>query len=354
MIVILETDMPTINPALKELLGWLGAFEGVQTRVYSYDGEMHSLTEVHLIGDTSAISVAALEALEGVAHVIHVTPRHPLIGRPRGGEVPSGFEYMGLSFEQDNMLLFPGLQGGGDQVYVEETMSAIASCGLHAAHLGWVEDDDAWLAPALDAAARCGMAVVAVGVRDAADIAAVRVAFDATHGEVGVLLQIEGRSQALLNAAGMQRAFPVLVRRDPNEELMEALDACERVARAGNRHIVLGLQGVRGEATEHRRANDFGSLPVLHRRSRLPVAIDASACVGARRLARDGLGDIHHATAQGIIAGANLVFVDVHPNLRDAPPGGERALSLGALPLFIQDALLVREAYLARLNSFEV
>ena len=71
------------------------------------------------------------------------------------------------------------------------------------------------------------------------------------------------------------------------------------------------------------------------------MAVDASAIVGGRWLAHDGFGDVHHMTAQGVIAGANMVFVDVHPS-----PGraGAQALGLEALGLYLEDVCLVREA----------
>ena len=45
----------------------------------------------------------------------------------------------------------------------------------------------------------------------------------------------------------------------------------------------------------------------------MPVCIDPSHSVGSREAAPDGLLDVMHVTAQGIIAGANMVLVDFHP-----------------------------------------
>jgi 3-deoxy-7-phosphoheptulonate synthase len=72
--------------------------------------------------------------------------------------------------------------------------------------------------------------------------------------------------------------------------------------------------------------------------------------VGKRLSAPDGLLDIHHATAQGLIAGANMVLVDFHPRPEEALCDGPQALTLDDLEHFIRDTQLVRDAYLQRIK----
>ncbi len=95
----------------------------------------------------------------------------------------------------------------------------------------------------------------------------------------------------------------------------------------------------------HRNFVDFCHVPVVKRLTRLPVCIDPSHSVGRKTVGPDGLLDIHHATAQGIIAGANMVLVDVHPKPAEALCDGPQALLLEELEHFVRDAQLVREAY---------
>jgi 3-deoxy-7-phosphoheptulonate synthase len=52
-----------------------------------------------------------------------------------------------------------------------------------------------------------------------------------------------------------------------------------------------------------------------------------------------------HATAQGVIAGANMVLVDFHPDPTRALVDGPQALLPGELPVFLEDVRIVREAY---------
>ena len=79
--------------------------------------------------------------------------------------------------------------------------------------------------------------------------------------------------------------------------------------------------------------------------TRLPVCIDPSHSVGRRALAPDGLLDIFHVTAQAVIAGANMVLVDLHPEPAEALCDGPQALLLDELPFFLQDIAIARRAY---------
>jgi 3-deoxy-7-phosphoheptulonate synthase len=56
-----------------------------------------------------------------------------------------------------------------------------------------------------------------------------------------------------------------------------------------------------------------------------------------------------HVTAQGVIAGANMVLVDFHPAPGQALVDGPQALLLSELPWFLEDVQIAREAYQKRL-----
>jgi 3-deoxy-7-phosphoheptulonate synthase len=90
---------------------------------------------------------------------------------------------------------------------------------------------------------------------------------------------------------------------------------------------------------------DFSHVPVVKRLTRMPVCVDPSHSVGSRERGPDGLLEIFHATAQGIIAGANMVLVDFHPAPQKALVDGPQALRLEELPIFLEDIRITREAY---------
>jgi len=82
----------------------------------------------------------------------------------------------------------------------------------------------------------------------------------------------------------------------------------------------------------------------------MPVAIDPSHSVGTRASAPDGLLDIFHVVAQGVIAGANMVLVDFHPHPARALVDGPQALLLSELRPFLDDVACSREAYERRIK----
>jgi 3-deoxy-7-phosphoheptulonate synthase len=98
----------------------------------------------------------------------------------------------------------------------------------------------------------------------------------------------------------------------------------------------------------HRNFVDFAQVPVVRRLTRMPVCIDPSHSVGSRATGPDGILDVMHATAQGVLAGANMVLVDFHPNPAKALVDGPQALRLDELPHFIADVTIARNAYLER------
>ncbi|MGA1495095.1 MAG: 3-deoxy-7-phosphoheptulonate synthase, partial [Rhodothermales bacterium] len=98
----------------------------------------------------------------------------------------------------------------------------------------------------------------------------------------------------------------------------------------------------------HRNMVDFTHVPVVKRLTRMPVCVDPSHSVGSRHSSPDGLLDVFHATAQGVIAGANMVLVDFHPKPAGALVDGPQALRMSELGWFLEDVSIAREAYLLR------
>jgi 3-deoxy-7-phosphoheptulonate synthase len=82
----------------------------------------------------------------------------------------------------------------------------------------------------------------------------------------------------------------------------------------------------------------------------MPVCIDPSHSVGTRDAGPDNILDIMHVTAQGIIAGANMVLVDFHPDPGKALVDGPQALLMKELPYFLEDIQIAREAYEKRVK----
>jgi 3-deoxy-7-phosphoheptulonate synthase len=128
--------------------------------------------------------------------------------------------------------------------------------------------------------------------------------------------------------------------------LDESLNACEYLATGGNHRIIFCLRGMKTNLGDpHRNFVDFSHVSVVHRLTRLPVGVDPSHAVGKRTVSPDGILDIQHVAAQGVVAGANMVLVDFHPKPEEALCDGPQALLLNELEPFVRDLELVRETY---------
>ena len=138
----------------------------------------------------------------------------------------------------------------------------------------------------------------------------------------------------------------MLLKRGFGITLEESLNAAEYLASEGNTRIIFGLRGMKTNMSDpHRNFVDFAHVPVIKRLTRMPVCIDPSHSVGSRDRAPDGILDIMHVTAQGVVAGANMVLVDFHPAPAKALVDGPQALTLEELPYFLEDVAIARAAY---------
>ena len=180
----------------------------------------------------------------------------------------------------------------------------------------------------------------------------IREALAAAGDPCGVMLQIGTRNTQnfeLLKAIGRQQTYPALLKRGYGISLNESLNAAEYLATEGNTRVIFCLRGMKSDGgAPHRNMVDFAHVPVIKRLTRMPVCVDPSHSVGLRAQSPDGLQDVFHAAAQGIIAGANLVLVDFHPQPKQALVDGPQALLLDELPKYLDDVAACRETYLRR------
>ena len=201
-------------------------------------------------------------------------------------------------------------------------------------------------------AGKYGIKVIAMEVTHESHVDEIRDALAKTGNPTGVMLQIGTRNTQnfeLLKLVGRQQEFPVLIKRGFGITLDESLNAAEYLATEGNRKVIFCLRGMKTNMGDpHRNFVDFAHVPAVKRLTRMPVCIDPSHSVGTRADAPDGLLDIFHVVAQGVIAGANMVLVDFHPNPAKALVDGPQALLLSELGPFLDDVALAREAYLRR------
>jgi len=288
-----------------------------------------------------------------------------ILGRRPGNDEPIRFEYRGVTFDPECFHVVAGLNAVDTREFTERTFKALKDAGQVCARMGAYKPRTSpysfqgygkqCLPYVFELAGKYGIRVVAMEVTHDEHIEEIRAALAATGEPTGVMLQIGTRNTQnfeLLKAAGSQRDFPILLKRGFGITLHESLLAAEYVASAGNRDIVFCLRGMKTQFGDpHRNLVDFAHVPVVRRLTRMPVCIDPSHSVGVRAEGPEGLGDIFHAAAQGIVAGANLVLTDIHPEPGKALVDAGQALTLEELPAFLEDCAIAREAWLKRVAA---
>ncbi len=362
MILILQPEAVPESPVFADLAERLDALPGIQWRVHQEKGAQQVLTEIYLIGQTAALEEAEMAVLPGVDRVVRVSESYRILGRHRDDGRPSEFIYNGVQFGQDTLHVLAGLCAVDTPEHVERMMRALRDNGQVCTRMGAYKPRTnpyafqghgaACLPWVFELAGKYGIRVIAMEITREAHIEEIQDALARTGHPTGVMLQIGTRNTQnfeLLKAAGRQRDMPVLLKRGFGITLDESLNAAEYLASEGNRNVIFCLRGLKSHMGDpHRNLLDFGHVPVVKRLTRMPVGIDPSHSVGTRHAGPDGILDIFHATAQGIIAGANLVLVDFHPDPAKALVDGAQALTLQELPIFLEDVRIAREAYAQR------
>ena len=363
MILILHADTNKDGPEYRQLMDFLAQLKNIQARVHDEKGSLQVLTEIYLVGDTAPLIREDMESLPCVDRVVRVSEEYRVLGRHQDDVRPTHFEYNGVRFGQDNLNVFAGLCAVDNPEHVEQMMKALQSHGQQCTRMGAYKPrtnpysfqghGKSCLPYVFELAGKYDIKVIAMEVTHDSHVTEIHEALELTGHPTGVMLQIGTRNTQnfeLLKSIGREPDFPVLLKRGFGITLEESLNAAEYLASEGNRRVVFGLRGMKTNMGDpHRNFIDFAHVPVVKRLTRMPVCIDPSHSVGTRESTPEGILDVFHVTAQGVIAGANMILVDFHPVPSKALVDGPQALRMNELGYFLDDIRIAREAYEKRL-----
>jgi 3-deoxy-7-phosphoheptulonate synthase len=359
MILILRADTDKNSEDFRELMEHLSRMNNIQTRIHDEVGVQQTLTEIYLVGDTATLQIEDMECLPCVERVVRVSEEYRVLGRHHDDDRPTHFEYNGVCFGQNNLNIFAGLCAVDTRQHVEIMMKALQERGLPCTRMGAYKPrtnpysfqghGKSCLPYVFELAGKYDIKVIAMEVTHDSHVREIHEALEQTGHPTGVMLQIGTRNTQnfeLLKSVGREPEFPVLLKRGFGITLEESINAAEYLASEGNRRVVFGLRGMKTNMGDpHRNFVDFSHVPVIKRLTRMPVCIDPSHSVGSRDASPEGILDVFHVTAQGVIAGANMVLVDFHPFPSKALVDGPQALHMDELDYFIEDIRIAREAY---------
>jgi 3-deoxy-7-phosphoheptulonate synthase len=140
--------------------------------------------------------------------------------------------------------------------------------------------------------------------------------------EYADLLQVGARNMQnfdLLRELGKIRK-PVLLKRGMSATVEEFLAAAEYILAEGNDQVILCERGIRTYETATRNTLDLSVVPLIKEMSHLPIMVDPSHATGKRAL-------VSPMALASLVAGADGVLVEVHPNPEKALSDGPQSLT---------------------------
>ena len=112
---------------------------------------------------------------------------------------------------------------------------------------------------------------------------------------------------------------PILLKRGLNATYEEWIMSAEYIMAAGNENVILCERGIRTFETYTRNTLDLQSIPVLKKKTHLPVIIDPSHATGLPWM-------VEPMTLAAIAAGADGVMIEVHNDPPKALCDGAQSL----------------------------
>lgn len=140
--------------------------------------------------------------------------------------------------------------------------------------------------------------------------------------EYADLLQVGARNMQnfdLLRELGRIRK-PILLKRGMSATVEEFLAAAEYILAEGNDQVILCERGIRTYETATRNTLDLSVVPLIKEMSHLPIMVDPSHATGKRSL-------VPPMTLAALVAGADGVLVEVHPEPEKALSDGPQSLT---------------------------
>jgi 3-deoxy-7-phosphoheptulonate synthase len=290
-------------------------------------------TAVGLVGNDGRVDSSLLEALPGVARVIHVTQPYKQVSREWRPDNTIVTIASGVSFGGADVPIIAGPCSVESESQILAAARAVRKAGAVALRGGAFKPRSSPYSfqglgkPALALLARAKEETGLAIVTEALDEEGVHAV-----AEVADCIQIGARNMqnySLLRAVGRLRK-PVLLKRGLAATINDLLLSAEYILAEGNSQVILCERGVRSFDTATRYMFDITSIPIVHKLSHLPIIADPSHGTGLR----DKVSPMARAA---LAAGADGILVEVHPD-------PDRALSDGAQSLAPEDfAVLVKE-----------
>lgn len=153
------------------------------------------------------------------------------------------------------------------------------------------------------------------------------------------IIQIGSRNMANFYMLGELGKIdtPILLKRGMQANVNEWLLAADYILSGGNDKVILCERGIRSFDPLSRNVMDVGVIPLIQSLSHLPILADPS----------HGTGDSRFVSAlakASLVAGANGLMVEIHPNPKKALSDANQALSFEAFEELLSEIEILKPA----------
>jgi len=314
MIVVLKK-----NPEEKQLNNLMAWLESMNISVHPTEGKMHTI--LGLVGDTSAVDIELLRALDIVADVKRVQEPYKNANRKFHEDdtvIPVGNTQVGGGIF--SVIAGPCSIESEEQIcQVAEAVKASGATMLRGGAFKPRTSPYAFqglrghgLELLLEAKKLTGLLVV-TEIMDLSQLSL----FD----EVDVI-QVGARNMQnfeLLKELG-HTGKPILIKRGLANTLQELLMSAEYVMAGGNDQVILCERGIRTFETYTRNTLDLSAVPMLKKLSHLPVIIDPSHATGVSWMVKP-------MAMAAAACGADGLMIEVHNDPKSALCDGAQSLT---------------------------
>jgi len=280
-------------------------------------------TTVGLVGNDGRVDSSRIEALDGVAEVIHVTKPYKQVSREWKHENTVVTIAPGVAFGTREIQVIAGPCSVESERQIVTAARQVAAAGATALRGGAFKPRSSPYS--FQGLGKRGLEYLRAAQRETG-LPIVTEALDeeGAHvvAEYADCIQIGARNMqnySLLRAVG-RIGKPVLLKRGMAATITDLLLSAEYILAEGNDRVILCERGVRSFDTSTRNLLDLTAIPLVQKLSHLPMIADPSHGTGLR----DKVVPMARAA---VAAGADGVIVEVHPD-------PDRALSDGGQSLF--------------------
>ncbi len=314
MIIVMQKSAPTEEvQRILELLESAGARGHVSTSDLG--------TVIGIVGEREVIAGLPLEAYPGVDKVLPILQPYKLVSR----------EFR----RSDTIITVGGTRIGGEHVALitgpcsVESREQLLEAATAAKQAGATMLRGGAYKPRTSPYAFQGLGVEGLQIlaeaREQTGLPVVTELMDPRHLEAVVeysdIIQIGARNMQnfqLLSAVG-EVDRPVLLKRGLAATIDELLMAAEYIVREGNDQVIICERGIRTFETATRNTLDISAVPIIKKRSHLPVIVDPSHASGKVDL-------VEPLSLAAIVAGADGLMIEMHPTPETALSDGAQSL----------------------------